>query len=260
MALPLLLFQLMRLPCGRHPPPVRMYGLMYGGGAKYASKVKLCASWFCMDGGDEQAVLRSLDISANLNQEVRDVEEDVVLFQNQFLTCTVILTGDGKGMQAMGGAGSKCWLCKDPNGIVEQRGVESTSRWGAFLRSVTTNRRPGDYQHAACRILNGIAKRIETTLKALPPGTPGKAQALAALQAFKQALKDETLGIPLRGRLPSASRATEKDFDLTSTKFFLTPPPPPKAICGLPQRACSHSEDPWWTSVMGCCACHGEMH
>ena len=73
------------------------------GGAKYASKVKLWASWFCMDGGDEQAFLRSLDISANLNQEVRDVEEDVVRFQNQFLTCTVILTGDGKGMQAMGG-------------------------------------------------------------------------------------------------------------------------------------------------------------
>ena len=195
------------------------------GGAKYASKVKLWASWFCMDGGDEQAFLRSLDISANLNQEVRDVEEDVVLFQNQFLTCTVILTGDGKGMQAMGGAGSKCWLCKDPNGIVEQRGVESTSRWGAFLRSVTPDRRPGDYQHAACRILNGIAKRIETTLQALPPGTPGKAQALAALQAFKQALKDETSGIPLRERLPSASRATEKDFDLTSTKVFLTSPP-----------------------------------
>ena len=195
------------------------------GGAKYASKVKLWASWFCMDGGDEQAFLRSLDISANLNQEVRDVEEDVVLFQNQFLTCTVILTGDGKGMQAMGGAGSKCWLCKDPNGIVEQMGVESTSRWGSFLRSVTPDRRPGDYQHAACRILNGIAKRIETTLQALPPSTPGKAQALAALQAFKQALKDETAGIPLRERLPSASRATEKDFDLTSTKVFLTSPP-----------------------------------
>ena len=137
----------------------------------------------------------------------------------------VPLSGDGKGMQAMGGAGSKCWLCKDPNGIVEQRGVESTSRWGSFLRSVTPDRRPGDYQHAACRILNGIAKRIETTLQALPPSTPGKAQALAALQAFKQALKDETAGIPLRERLPSASRATEKDFDLTSTKVFLTSPP-----------------------------------
>ena len=50
---------------------------VWGGGAKYASKVKLWASWFCMDGGDEQAFLRSLDISANLNQGVRDVEEDV---------------------------------------------------------------------------------------------------------------------------------------------------------------------------------------
>ena len=98
-----------------------------------------------MDGGDEQVFLRSLHISANLNQEVRDVEEDVVLFQNQFLTCIGILTGDGKGMQAMGGAGSKCWLCKDPNGIVEQMGVESTSKCGAFFRCVTLDRRPGDY-------------------------------------------------------------------------------------------------------------------
>ena len=85
-----------------------------------------------------------------------------------------------------------CWLCKDPNGILEQMGLESTSTWGVFLRCVTPDKRPGDYQHAACRILNGIAKRIETNLQALPRGTRGKAQALAALQAFKQALKDET--------------------------------------------------------------------
>ena len=145
------------------------------GVSKYASESKLWASWFCMDGGDEQAFLRTLDVSANLDQEVKDVEEDIVLFQKQFLTCIVILIGDGKGMQAMGGVGSKCWLCKDPNGIVGQMGVESTSRWGALLRCVTPGKRPGDYQHAACRILNGIAKRIETTLEALPPGTPGKA-------------------------------------------------------------------------------------
>ena len=61
-----------------------------GGGAKYVSKMKLRASWFCMDGGDEQAFSRSLDSSATLKQEVRDVEEDIVLFQNQFLTCIVI--------------------------------------------------------------------------------------------------------------------------------------------------------------------------
>ena len=42
-----------------------------------------------------------------------------------------------------------------------------------------------------------------------------------------QALKDETSDIPVRERLPSASRAQEKDFDLTSTidKVFLTSPP-----------------------------------
>ena len=33
-ALPLLSFQLMRLPCGRHPQAVRMYGLMYGWGGQ----------------------------------------------------------------------------------------------------------------------------------------------------------------------------------------------------------------------------------
>ena len=135
-----------------------------GGGAKYASKAKLWASWFCIDGGDEHAFLRSQGISADLKHEVRDVEEDIVMFQNHFLTCIIFVTGDGKGMQAMGGAGSKCWLRKDPNGIVEQIGVVSTSRWGAFLRCVTPDRRPGDYEHAACRILNGIAKRTETTL------------------------------------------------------------------------------------------------
>ena len=165
---------------------------MGGAGAKYASKVKLWASWFCMDGGDEQAFLRSLDISANLNQEARELEEDIVRFQNQFLNCIVILTGDGKEMQAMGEAASKCWLCKHPNGIVEQMGVESTSRRGAFLRRVTPDTRPGDYQHAACRISNCIAKGTETTLQALPPGPPSKAPALAAFQAFKQAPKDET--------------------------------------------------------------------
>ena len=66
-------------PCG-------CMGQCMGGGAKYAAKVKLWASWFCMDGGDERASLRSPDISANLNQEVGEVEEDIVLFQNQFLT------------------------------------------------------------------------------------------------------------------------------------------------------------------------------
>ena len=104
-------------------------------------------------------------------------------------------------------------------------GPECTSRWGAFLRCVTPDRRPEDYQHAACRILNGIAKHTETTIEALAPGTPGKAQALAALQAFKQAQKDETSCIPLREALLSASRAKEKHFDLTSTKVFLTAPP-----------------------------------
>ena len=63
------------------------------------------------------------------------MEEAIVHFYNQFLTCIVIFGGDGKGMQAMGGAGSKCWLLKDPNGIVKQKEVVSTCTWGAFLKS-----------------------------------------------------------------------------------------------------------------------------
>ena len=112
-------------PCG-------CMGQWMGGGAKYALRVKLWASWFYMHGGGEQAFLRSLDISANLNQEVRDVEEDVVLFQNQFLTCIVILTGDGKGMQAMGAAGSKCWLCKTPMVLLSKWGWRPPQDGGHF--------------------------------------------------------------------------------------------------------------------------------
>ena len=131
----------------------------------------------------------------------------------------------GRGCKQRGGAGSKCWLCKDLNGIVEQMGEESTSRWGAFLRSVTPDRRLGDYKHATCRILIGIAKRIETNFQALPPETPGKAQALAALQASKQALKDETSGIPLREHLPSASWARGRRSRSYKHQRFRNPPP-----------------------------------
>ena len=72
------------------------------------------------------------------------MEEAIVQFKNQFLTCIVILTSDGKGMQAMGAAGSKCSLCKDPKGIVEQKEVASTSTWGAFLTNIIPHRRLGD--------------------------------------------------------------------------------------------------------------------
>ena len=75
-------------------------------------------------GGDERTFLRSLDVSANINQEVKDLEEAILQFQSQFLTCIVTLTGDGKRMQALGGAGSKFWLCTDPNGIVEHKEVD----------------------------------------------------------------------------------------------------------------------------------------
>ena len=154
------------------------------------------------------------------------------------LTCIVFLSGGGKGMQAMGGAGSKCWLCKDPNGIVEQKEVESTSRWGAFLRSITPDTRPGDYQHAACRILNSIAKCTESTLTALPPGTPGKAQAIVALQAFKQALKDETARIPVRERLPRPQGRRKKTLILRAPKCS-SPPLPSKGNLWIASKSMS---------------------
>ena len=75
----------------------------WGGGAKYASKVKLWASWFCMDGGDEQAFLRSLDIPVNLNQEVRDVEEDVLLFPKQIFDLHCHLDGGWERDASNGG-------------------------------------------------------------------------------------------------------------------------------------------------------------
>ena len=51
--LPLLSFQLMRLPSGRHPQPVRMYGSMYGGGGKVCTEGEAMGLMVCMDGGDE---------------------------------------------------------------------------------------------------------------------------------------------------------------------------------------------------------------
>ena len=104
-----------------------------GGGAKYASKAKLWASWFCMDGRDERNFLRSLDISANLNQEVRDVEEDVVLFLNEFLTCIVVLTGDRKGMQAKGGRlGLSVGCAKTPMVLLSKWGWSPPQDGGHF--------------------------------------------------------------------------------------------------------------------------------
>ena len=55
-----------------------------------------------MDGGDEQAFLRSLDISANLNQEVRVVEEDVVLFQKQIFDLHCYFDGGWEGDVGVG--------------------------------------------------------------------------------------------------------------------------------------------------------------
>ena len=91
-----------------------VYFVVWGiGGAKYACQVKPWSSWFCMDGGNDQAFVRTLDVSTNLNQEVKDAEEAILQHWMQFSTCIVILNGNGKGMQAIGGAGSKCWWCKE---------------------------------------------------------------------------------------------------------------------------------------------------
>ena len=62
-------------------------------------------------------------------------------------------------MQAIGGAGSKCWLCKDTNGIVEHGGLECTSMRHAFLRSMPRKKQRGDYQHVVFPIVNGIANK-----------------------------------------------------------------------------------------------------
>ena len=196
----------MPLPFGRH---FWLHGLMWGvgPGAKYASKVRLWSSWFCMKGGAPHAFLRSRYAPANLNPEADNVEQAIPQFRNHFLACIVILIGDGKGMQAIWGeGGSKCWLCKDHNGIVEQKEVGSTSRLGALLRSITLERRPGDYQHAACQIVNG--KR--TIIPPFPPYSPEsliKPKLLQLCRPSNKPSRMQTSGIPVGECLPSASRA-----------------------------------------------------
>ena len=59
---------------------------------------------------------------------------------------------------------------------------------------------------------------------------------------------------------PPFLKGHRKRFRSYKHQSFSNLPPLPKEIYGLPQTACPHTEDPWWTSVMGCCACHGKMH
>ena len=137
-------------------------------------------------------------------------------------------------------------------------GVVSTSRWGAFLRSVTPDRRPGDYQHAACRILNGIAKRTQTTLSApvvplvrpklLTMGTCSLRQSTNCPWKGGEVRKNLVLvrsksfsaGLDAEGR-----RSLRGMLEVSSFKACL--------------KACK-AADPGWTSVVGCCVCHGKMH
>ena len=64
----------------------------------------------------------------------------------------------------------------------------------------------------------------------------------------------------MRERLPSASRAKEKDFDLTSTKVFLTSRPPKGNFVDCLKEDVPSVRTPWWTSIMGYCARGGGMH
>ena len=83
---------------------MQMHGSMHwGGGAKYGCKVKLWASWFCMDGGDEQAFSRGLDISANLNPAMSDAEEDVVLCQRTIFDLHTYFDGGWEEHASNGG-------------------------------------------------------------------------------------------------------------------------------------------------------------
>ena len=118
------------------------------------------SSWWVLDGGDDHAPLRAMDRAAELDAQVREVQEEMVyVFSGVPRGFQCYLTADGKGMQSSNhSVGMKCWLCDDCLATRPQR-TNTSVRYGAFLGSIPPTRRVGDYVHCTARVANCILLR-----------------------------------------------------------------------------------------------------
>lgn len=191
------------------------------GGPEAAGKAANWGSWWVMDGGDDVQWLRGIDEAGDLNGEIVDLENrTIVIGEGGRARFQCFLTGDGKGMQAGNhGPGEKCWCCNNVDGLEQQDTIDPVARWGAFLRAIPTDRRVGDYVHAACRICCAIQKRVGANVSQWVREGDGRG-AVGALQDLWGEFSQEAKRIPVSERV--AQRPTsEKQFDLTSARMFL---------------------------------------
>ena len=102
-------------------------------------------------------MLRAMNRSASLDDQVRDVQENMVyVVDGQPRGFRCFLTADGKGMQSTNFAtGKKCWLCDDVT-LITPTSIAKSVRYGAFLGSIPPRRRIGDFVHCTARVANCI--------------------------------------------------------------------------------------------------------
>lgn len=125
-------------------------------------KGKNWATWFVLDGGDDVAPLRAMDLVGQLTEQVRKVQNKTHLHHDgQASRFNCFITGDGKGMQATNfKEGCRCWVCPhkydDLAYLKVQSTVDAYVRAGSFLGCIPPDRRVGDYAHCAGRVVNAI--------------------------------------------------------------------------------------------------------
>lgn len=127
-----------------------------------AGKPEHWTTWWLLDGGDHYGPLRAMDRTCRLDDQVREVQEEMVYVVDgspRGFRC--YLTADGKGMLSSNqGPGKKCWLCDDWLSL-EPTDIAGSVRYGAFLGSIPPSRRIGDCVHCTARVVNCILSRRE---------------------------------------------------------------------------------------------------
>ena len=193
------------------------------GGPQKAGDPSTWTTWWTIDGGDDAAWLRAMDNSAGLNAEVAAMDDhgSAPIGGGRCTGFMSFVTGDGKGMGAGNHEpGKKCWLCNDHMSLEPSDSVLPVCRWGAFLRHVTPDRRPGDYAHANARNCTTLCKRTRADIVNWVANGQGSRRALTALNDLWGDITQEANRIPVGERV--AMRPTkEGSLDITAARMFL---------------------------------------
>lgn len=215
-----------------------LHVVCWAGGPKAAGDPGKWVTWWAMDGPDDAGCLRVMDVRGDLWKSVHEVETTVTV-QNGGLTlgCKCLITGDGKGMTSSNPRPRcKCWCCSKPDSL-DPILPDVECRWGAYLRTVTPDRRVGDCVHCSCRVANGFNKRLRASAPGwVNPGGSVRQLAADLGEVWKQLL-DDALTIPAAERL--APRPTKSGtMDISTSKLFWTSRKTQNAVCDALARHC----------------------